>query len=103
MPLVFSPAAAADLEEIGDFIAQDNPLRAISFLQELRVRCARLARSPGIGTARPELGDGVRSMPHGRYLIFYRAQDAMLRVERVLHGARDIGQDDFASDSNGDD
>lgn len=103
MPLVFSPAAAADLEEIGDFIAQDNPLRAISFLQELQARCARLARNPGIGTARPELGDGVRSMPHGRYLIFYRSRDAVLRVERVLHGARDIGQDDFASDSDGDD
>ena len=33
--LVILPAARADLIEIGDFIAQDNPGRALSFLAEL--------------------------------------------------------------------
>jgi toxin ParE1/3/4 len=37
--LVFSPRAEADLEEIGDYIARDNPARAISFLDELRAHC----------------------------------------------------------------
>lgn len=97
MRLLFSPASAADLEEIGDFIAQDNPVRALSFLQELRAHCTRLTRYPGIGTARPELGDGLRVMPHGRYLIFYREQGALLRVERILHGARDIGRGDLGT------
>jgi plasmid stabilization system protein ParE len=32
--LIFSPRAAADLEAIGDYIAHDNPARAISFLEE---------------------------------------------------------------------
>ncbi len=31
MKLVFSPKAADDLEEIGDYIARDNPARALSF------------------------------------------------------------------------
>lgn len=30
--------AERDLESIGDYIARDNPMRAISFLQELRIR-----------------------------------------------------------------
>jgi toxin ParE1/3/4 len=39
MRLVFSPRAALDLEEIGDYIARDNPRRAISFLGELEAHC----------------------------------------------------------------
>jgi hypothetical protein len=34
-------------------------------------------------------------LPHGRYLIFYRAVNQHLRIERIMHGARDIGGDDF--------
>jgi toxin ParE1/3/4 len=34
--LLLSPRAQLDLEEIGDYIARDNPARAISFLDELK-------------------------------------------------------------------
>ncbi len=95
MHLVFSPDAAADLEEIGDFIARDNPVRAVSFVQELRDHCMRFRRQPGLGTLRPDLAEGLRMVPHGRYLIFYRELEGVLRVERILHSARDIGSDDL--------
>ena len=36
MRSIFLPAAIADLEGIGDYIARDNPRRAISFVAELR-------------------------------------------------------------------
>jgi len=36
MPCIFSPLAASDLEEIGDYIAQDNPHRALTFVREIR-------------------------------------------------------------------
>ena len=29
-------------------------------------------------------------VPHGDYLIFYRALNSETRIERILHGARDI-------------
>jgi toxin ParE1/3/4 len=35
MQCFFSPLAEIDLEEIGDFIARDNPARAVSFIQEI--------------------------------------------------------------------
>ncbi|MGP1276409.1 MAG: type II toxin-antitoxin system RelE/ParE family toxin, partial [Caulobacterales bacterium] len=38
----FSPAAERDLEEIADYIAQDNPRRALSFIAELRQTAADL-------------------------------------------------------------
>jgi plasmid stabilization system protein ParE len=37
-------------------------------------------------------------LPHGNYLIFYRDHERGLRIERVLHAARDIGGDDFDAD-----
>lgn len=43
MRIVFTGAAEADFESIGDFIAADNPLRAVSFVQELRQACEGLA------------------------------------------------------------
>ncbi len=36
MNLFFTLLAEKDLEEIGDYIAIDNPRRAISFIAELR-------------------------------------------------------------------
>jgi toxin ParE1/3/4 len=102
LKLVFSPAAEVDLLDIAIFIAQDNPARAASFVDELESKCEMLAGAPGIGTARPELGTGICMLPHGRYLIFYREANKMLRVERIMHSARDIGGDDFeAADPNG--
>jgi toxin ParE1/3/4 len=53
--LVFSPRAEVDLEEIGDYIARDNPARAISFLDEVRARCDRIAATPASYPAREDL------------------------------------------------
>lgn len=35
MALSLSPRAEQDIEEIGDYIAQDNPARALSFTEAL--------------------------------------------------------------------
>jgi toxin ParE1/3/4 len=39
MLLSITPLAAQDLEEIGDYIAQDNPSRAVEFVTELHAHC----------------------------------------------------------------
>ena len=98
MKVAFSPAANLDLTDIADYIARDSPARALSFVAELEVKCLRLGQATGIGTARPELGEGIRMFPNGRYLIFYREQDGLVRIERIIHGARDIDGDDFELD-----
>jgi plasmid stabilization system protein ParE len=40
---------------------------------------------------RSELKQGIRSCPHGAYVIFFTVDDQGVRIERVLHGARDLG------------
>lgn len=98
MKLTFSPAAEADLLDIAIFIAEDNQTRALKFIDELEEKCDAVGRTPSIGTARPELGDGICMLPYGRYLIFYREVDMGVRIERILHSARDIGGDAFEAD-----
>ncbi len=87
---VFSPDALADLEEIGDFIARDNPRRALTFVQELRARCRALAAMPYSGRARPELRPELRSRAVGAYLILYRPAAGGVEIVRIMHGSRDI-------------
>ena len=86
----YRPAALADLEDIYDHIARDNPPRAWSFLEELREAGRSIAEHPRAGWARPELGQGIRSRAHGNYVIFYWLRNNRVEILRVIHGARDI-------------
>lgn len=89
--LAYTPAARDDLREIGDYIAQDNPARALSFVRELREHCQRIAGNPRIHRVREEFGPGVRGTTHGAYLILYtHRDDGQVVIERVIHGARDL-------------
>ena len=90
MRLFFAPLAEQDLESIADYIAADNPRRAVTFIQELRQQCQRLALNPLGYRMRPELGEGIRSCPHGHYVIFFEALVDAVTTVRILHGARDM-------------
>ena len=88
----FTSQAERDLEEIADFIAADNPSRAVSFIREIRERCAKIAEAPLAYPARPELGDTLRSCVYGRYILFFQAADTHVLIVRVLHGSRDLAR-----------
>lgn len=88
---VILPAARADLVEIGDFIAADNPIRALSFVAEIEARIGKLTEMPGASLARDDLHSGLRSVRHGRYTIFFMDMGDEVRVVRVIHTSRDLG------------
>ena len=90
MKVRLTPQAEADLEEIGDRIAQRNPIRAISFVREIRELCLRIGDFPHAGGPRPQWGEGVRIRVHGKYLIVHRVRDEVAHILRVVHGARDL-------------
>jgi toxin ParE1/3/4 len=87
LKLAFSPRAALDLEEIGDYIALDNPSRAVSFMREIKQHCRSLARRPAAFPVREDLAAGIRMAVNGNYLIFFRVLEKTVREERVIHGA----------------
>lgn len=88
--LVVLPAARADLIEIGDFIAADNPPRALTFVTEIEARMLKILDMPGASLRRDELHPGLRSVRHGRYGIYFVEVSDEIRVVRVLHTSRDV-------------
>jgi plasmid stabilization system protein ParE len=90
MIVKLTASAESDLRQIGDWIANDNPMRAISFVEELSLACRKLAEAPlasPVLASHPE--SGVRRRPYRNYLIFYRLQDDVIEILHVVHGARD--------------
>lgn len=90
--IVISPEARSDLDDIWFYIATDSPENADRFMDRLAGACRRLATMPRLGRSRAELAEGVRSLPVGRYLIFYRTARGRVEILRFIHGARDFRQ-----------
>ena len=92
MILELSDEAEQDLEQIADYIARDNPRRALSFILELRNRCEELLDTPNGFAIVPRYERyGIRRRVHGNYLIFYRVETAKVVIVHILHGATDYG------------
>ena len=82
--------AETDLEGIGDYIARDNPSRALSFVIELRGACLSLAEMAWAFPAVPRYArHGMRRRVYGNYSIFYRIDGDEIIVVHILHNAMD--------------
>ena len=82
------PKAIADIEAIGDFIAADDPARAVSFIDELMALCGRIAERPRAFQRRDDLASGLRQAVHDRYVILFPVDADGVVIERIVHGAR---------------
>lgn len=87
--VVFSPEAENDLEAIADYIAADNPRRALEFIETLRTCCDHLTtfplRNPVYGETE---GVTVRKYPYKHYIIYYGVQGDTLSIFHIWHAAR---------------
>jgi toxin ParE1/3/4 len=92
--LTLSRNAAVDLDEIALYIGSpeglDNPEAADRLLLQILEKCRAIARRPGIYQLRPEFGPGMRRALHKRYLILFRERATDVRIERIIHDARDV-------------
>lgn len=78
--------ALTRLDEIAAYIAQDNPVRASSFVQELRARLDVL-REHQLG--RPGRVYGTKELVlHKHYVAVYRVVGNEVQVLTVLHTAQ---------------
>ncbi len=91
MDFVFSPEAREDLNDIWDYIAEDNVDAADKVRDKIFDACEMLVRMPEIGHVRQDLVPlPVRFWPVLSYLIVYRSESKPLQIVRVLSGYRDI-------------
>ncbi len=88
--VTFSPKSRQDLLDIGDNIAKDSRANARSFVGKLIEQCKRIGNAPLGYAGREDLIPGLRLAALGRYVIFLRVIDGAVRIERVLHGARNL-------------
>ena len=85
--------ARDDLIRIKRYIARESGSQqiALDYVQKLRQQCRKLADLPGqIGHPRPELKAGLRSFPHGNYVIFFMYDGDYFSIETIIEGHRDI-------------
>jgi toxin ParE1/3/4 len=88
MIVVLTEDAEADLEHIGNSIAEYNPQRAASLVLELRRRCELIVQAPRRHSLVPRYEHtGIRRIVHGNYLVFYRVDAEAIAIVRILHGA----------------
>ena len=87
LEIKWTRTALANLDAIAACIAQDNPVRAGSFIGEIKDKTRLLAQFPAIG--RPGRVTGTRELVvHENYVAPYRVKDGVVQIIRVHHVAR---------------
>ena len=94
--ILITPKASQDLDEICNFIAQNNLDTALEFFDAAMQTFSQLAKNPGMGTvyevSKPEL-QGLRKWrvkKFDKYIIFYCYSDYLVEIIRILYYGRDI-------------
>ncbi|MCL2830037.1 MAG: type II toxin-antitoxin system RelE/ParE family toxin [Betaproteobacteria bacterium] len=76
--------------DIGDYIAEDNRANARRFVAKLHEQCRHIGRAPLSYASREDLAPALRMAPFGNYIVFFRVLDGLVRIERILHAARNL-------------
>jgi toxin ParE1/3/4 len=89
--IIFTKPAQRDIRQIGDYLRDVAGLAvARHWTEEIIGASESLREMPTRHRERVELMAGLRSIPAGNYMIFYRVAADKVHILRVLHGARNI-------------
>lgn len=90
--IIWSPDAAADLEEICDYIAKDSEYYARVFAQGVIKAIERLMVFPESGRVVPEYKQkDIREIIFQNYRIVYRIKPEAVEIVTFTHGAKLMG------------
>lgn len=91
--LKISPEAKDDLAEIKGYISQElcNPQAAVNLISKITKKMRGLSEHPGIAplSSVVDIQTDYRFLVCANYLIFYRYEDGIVFVSRILYGRRD--------------
>lgn len=91
MKVLWSEQALLDVEHIRDYIAQDSPAYAQSFIERLLHATRHLPDFPQSGRTMPEANSpSIREVIYQGYRIVYRLQSDTIEIVVVAHGSRDL-------------
>jgi toxin ParE1/3/4 len=85
----WTQAALRSVDDIAAYIANDNPIRATSFVLELQEAVTKLQAHPGMGRAGRV--PGTRELVlHKNYIAIYRVRGDDVEILRLHHAARNL-------------
>lgn len=88
MILVWLPMAIEERFEQLDYIAQDNPLAAITQDEEIEQQASLLVEQPEMGRVGRVKGTRELVITHTPFIAIYRIKDERIEILRFLHGAQ---------------
>lgn len=95
--LRLTSSALADLDEIFEFIAEQNPAAARHYVAVLRERCDAYLSHPFMGHREPDIAerlgepsDNVRSFLYRNHRCYYVVTDDEMRVLGFIDARRDL-------------
>lgn len=90
--VTFSPAAAADLDNIWDYTVEEwGADQADRYTDDIQNTCSSLARGEKRGR---DVGVRAGYLKHavGKHFVFFRTTKAGIEVIRILHQSMDVGR-----------
>jgi toxin ParE1/3/4 len=88
--LLLSPLAAADLENIGDYLSARNERAAAAVVERFWEVSQMLSQNPKLGQARPDIARELRHFPMHPYIVLYREIESGIEIVRFVDGRRDL-------------
>jgi plasmid stabilization system protein ParE len=87
MEIVWSPQSLEDIEIIGDWVAEDNPGRACTFIDEIINSTEQLISYPESGQL-VEDNPVFRQLVHGGYRLIYQLRVGQILIITILAPGR---------------
>jgi toxin ParE1/3/4 len=85
----WSPRAAANFEEICDYIAKDSQYYAAHFAKRVNALIKAIPQFPSSGRIVPEYKDEtLREKIYENYRIVYRIRSEFIEIVAICHGAK---------------
>ena len=85
-----STEAIRDMEQILDYLANNNISMGERLLEEFSKKCRYLTQFPLMGRSYREIRPYLRGLPMKNYIIFYRLTEQGIEIMRVVKGDRDL-------------
>lgn len=83
--------ADQDLQDIYTYTDEKwGAPQAALYLHGLYEVFEQIGQNQAMGRLRRDLGDGIRSFPHGAHVVFYMPWQGEAAIVRVLHGSMDF-------------
>jgi toxin ParE1/3/4 len=83
-----SDSARRDIDEVWEYIAQDNVDAANRVIEKVYERLLLLANAPHLGAIFPAISETIRHTTVGKYVIFYEPRSGGQCSESFTWGTR---------------